>query len=374
MTYSVCSRCIMDTSLPGVYLDRQGICNHCHHFDKVKTRFIIPPIAKNNLLKKSLKKIKAKSLNSKYDCIFGISGGTDSSYLCFKLKEWGLNPLLLHVDGGWNTPEAVSNINTVVDQTGFDLITEVVEWETMRALQLSYLRSGVYNLDVPQDHVFMASLYHYAIKYNIRSIISGHNFATESTLMPWQHSALDLINLKSIMHTFSPEIPLKGYKTITLLQLKLLFPLLYRLEFYRLLNYVDYNKESAIDFLKTVGWQQYNHKHGESVFTRFYQDYILPTKYNIDKRKVHFTSLIHNGFIARELALEKLTVDNSHINLGLTLDIDFFCKKLGIEISEFVEIINAPIKPHTVYKNWDNRLKKFSFIKYLLQPFTVTSA
>ncbi len=345
--------------MPGTVFNQDGICNNCTEFPIKAAQHWRPNAEGAARLDKMLARIKSLGEGKDYDCILGLSGGVDSSYLAFKVREWGLRPLVLHVDAGWNTELAVANIRQVVEANGYDLVTEVVNWETMKDLQRAYLRSGVPNQDVPQDHVFIASLFHYARKYRIRAIISGHNFATESTPMRWQHPAMDRINLRDIHRAYGKS-PLRDYRTVSALELFFLSPAVRQIKFYHPLNLIPYDKEDAVKFLESQGWRKYERKHGESIFTRLFQDYILPKKFGIDKRRAHLTSLIHSGSLTRERALSLLEVppfDDSQIRR----EIEFFCRKIEISIEEFDRLMKENPRSHKDFANWDRYLA-------LLQP------
>jgi N-acetyl sugar amidotransferase len=309
--------------------------------------------------------IKQNAHGKDYDCILGLSGGVDSSYLALKLHEWGLRTLAVHVDAGWNTEKAVRNINAVLDYTNFDLCTEVVDWKTMKDLQAAYFRSGVKNQDVPQDHVFMATLFHFSRKFGIKSIISGHNFATESVPMIWQHSAMDRINLRSIHKAYGLR-SLRGYRTVSFLDFYLIDPIMRGIKFHRPLNFLPYDKKAALEDLEKIGWRRYPRKHGESEFTKFFQDYYLPVKFGIDKRRVHLSSMILSGQISRYQALHELntpTYDESAVNR----DIEYFCKKIGIVRTEFNEIMARIPKDHLDFRSWNFLISSFRWVRRILR-------
>lgn len=360
LSYQICKTCVMDSTMPGTVFNEDGVCNNCTEFPEKAAVHWKPNEEGAVRLKAILAKIKAQGTGKEYDCILGLSGGVDSSFLAFKVKEWGLRPLILHVDGGWNTELAAANIRRVVEENSYDLVTEVVDWETMKDLQRAYLRAGVSNQDVPQDHVFIASLFHYARKYRIKAIISGHNFATESTPMRWQHPAMDRINLRAIHKTHSDR-PITGYRTISGHEFFLIAPLMRRIKFYHPLNLMPYDKEEAIAFLENKGWRKYPRKHGESIFTRIFQDYILPRKFGIDKRRAHLTSLIHGGSISRDRALAILQ-EPIYDEIEIRREIEFFCRKVGLSVEEFGRLMNEKPRSHKDYKNWDRYIK-------LMQPF-----
>lgn len=360
ISYQICINCVMDSSMPGTVFNENGICNNCTEFEEKAAVHWKPNAEGAERLAAILARIKRLGVGKDYDCILGLSGGVDSSYLAFKVKEWGLRPLILHVDGGWNTELAAANIRRVVEACHYDLVTEVVDWETMKDLQRAYLRAGVTNQDVPQDHVFIASLFYYARKHGIKSIISGHNFATESTPMRWQHPAMDRINLRAI-HRAHGDRPIRGYRTISALDLFLIIPVLRQIKFYQPLNLMPYDKEEAIRFLESKGWRKYPRKHGESIFTRLFQDYILPQKFGIDKRRAHLTSLIHSGGMSRDQALIRL-MEPLFDEREIRREIDFFCRKIGISVNEFDNLMTATPGSHKSFANWDNYIK-------LMQPF-----
>jgi N-acetyl sugar amidotransferase len=360
--YQICRDCVMDSTMPGTVFNADGVCNNCTEFDEKAAIHWKPNSDGAKRLAEILSRIKRLGSGKEYDCILGLSGGVDSSFLAFKVKEWGLRPLILHVDGGWNTELASANIRRVIEACDYDLVTEVVDWETMRDLQRAYLRAGVVNQDVPQDHVFIATLFHYARIHGIKSIISGHNFATESTPMRWQHPAMDRINLKAI-HKAHGERPMKGYRTVSALEFFLLSPLLRGIKFYHPLNLMHYDKGEAIRFLEGKGWRNYPRKHGESIFTRLFQDYILPRKFGIDKRRAHLTSLIHSGLITRDEAMRRLQ-EPVFDELEIRREVAYFCRKLGISEEEFARLMSDPPRSHKDYSNWDAYLSALKPFKH----------
>jgi N-acetyl sugar amidotransferase len=276
----------MDTTDPEITFDMQGVCNHCHGFDERAPREWFPNAEGRKRWEALVAQIKASGKGQEYDCILGLSGGLDSSYLAIKVHEWGLRPLVMHVDAGWNSELAVANIEAVVKYCGYDLHTHVVDWEDMRDLHLAYLRAAVANQDVPQDHIFFSSLYHFATSNGVRYILSGGNLATEG-IFPnsWHGSAMDSINLKAI-HKKYGDRKLRGYKTISFLDCYVLYPLVKKMRTLRPLNYMPYDKAAALKELEEiVGYKPYPRKHGESLFTKLFQNYYLPKKFGMDKRR-----------------------------------------------------------------------------------------
>ncbi|MCB5363230.1 N-acetyl sugar amidotransferase [Pusillimonas sp. CC-YST705] len=351
----VCSRCVMDTSDPDITFDEHGVCNHCIKFDAVTRPNWFPNAEGAERLAKMVEQIKAAGKGQEYDCILGLSGGVDSSYLALKAREWGLRPLVVHVDAGWNSELAVANIEAIIKYCNYDLHTHVVDWEEMRDLHLAYLRAGISNQDVPQDHIFFASLYHFATSNGIQYIFSGGNIATEGIFPDaWHGSAMDAINLKAIHRKYG-ERPLKHYKTISFFDYYFWYPFVKKMRTVRPLNYMPYDKEQALQELQqTIGYKPYARKHGESLFTKLFQNYYLPTKFGYDKRKPHLSSLIASGQMTREQALEKLAEPLYDAD-ELETDIAYFCKKLRISRQQFDELMQAPIHHYTDFPNWDAR-------------------
>lgn len=354
--YQMCNRCVMDTSDPDITFDSAGVCNHCLKFEAETRKRWFPNDEGRRLLADMVNEIKKAGQGQEYDCIIGLSGGVDSSYLALKVKDFGLRPLVVHVDAGWNSELAVYNIEQVVKYCNYDLHTHVINWEEMRDLQLAYLKAGVANQDVPQDHAFFSSLYHFAVKSNIKYVISGGNIATESVFpAAWQHAAMDAINLHAI-HSRHGKIPLRDYKTISILQYYLYYPFIYRMQTMRPLNYMEYDKQKAEDYLKReIGYKEYGRKHGESVFTKFFQNYYSPTKFGFDIRRPHLSSLILSGQKTREDALADL--EEPLYDAGeLKEDKAYIAKKLQISTQELEAHIAAPNGHYSQYKNWNARL------------------
>lgn len=355
--FQVCERCVMDTSDPDIVFDAGGVCNHCNMFDAVTRKNWFPNEDGRARWASIVEQVKAAGIGKEYDCILGLSGGVDSSYLALKVSDWGLRPLVVHVDAGWNSELAVANIEALVKHCHYDLHTHVVDWEDMRDLHLAYLRAGIANQDVPQDHIFFASLYHFATKNGIRYILSGGNLATEG-IFPnaWHGSAMDAINLKAI-HKEYGERPLKHYETISFFEYYLWYPFVKRMRTLRPLNYMPYDKQRALDELeRTVGYKPYARKHGESLFTKLFQNYYLPIKFGYDKRKPHLSSLIVSGQSTREEALIKLA-EPLYDPDELEIDISYFCKKLRISRNQFNELLQAPVHSHTDFPTWDDKYR-----------------
>lgn len=347
----------MDTTDPEITFDDTGVCNHCHEFDKLIGTQWFPDQEGSRRLDSILEGVRKDGAGKEYDSILGLSGGADSTYLAMKMKDWGLRPLVVHVDAGWNSELAVANIERVVKYCNFDLHTHVVDWEEMRDMHLAYLKAGIPNQDVPQDHVFFATLYNFATSNGIRTIFSGGNLATEGIFpKSWHGSAMDEINLRAIHRRFGTR-PLKTYSTVSFFDYYFWYPFVKKMRTVRPLNYMNYVKSDAISEMeKTFGYKPYERKHGESLFTKLFQNYYLPTKFGYDKRLPHYSSLIVSGQMTRAEALEKLG-QPLYDPAELETDIHYFCKKLRISRAEFDSLVAAPNHVHTDFPTWDRRYR-----------------
>lgn len=365
--YKVCVRCVMDTSDPEIIFNSEGVCNHCTKFDEETSKRWFPNSEGKKQLKKIFDQVKKDGEGKDYDCILGLSGGLDSAYLALILKEYNLRPLVVHVDAGWNSELAVYNIEQIVKYCNFELYTYVMNWEEIKDLQISYLKAGVANQDVVQDHAFFSTLYQFAMKNNIKYVINGGNIATESVFpSAWHHSAMDAINIHDIHKKFG-KIKLKTYKTISFWKYYVYYPFIKKMTPIRPLNYLPYSKQAALSVLKDkVGYKEYGRKHGESRFTKFFQNYYLPTKFNQDKRLPHLSSQILSGEISRERALELLSKP-LYEQVELSEDKAFIAKKLDIPELELDKLISAPGNHYSDYKNWDSRYAKLKGIQKMLQ-------
>ena len=356
----VCTRCVMDETDEAITFDEHGICNHCRDFSRRTEGIWFPGDEGRRRLEALTRRIQAEGKGKNYDCILGLSGGLDSSYLAIKLFEMGYRPLVVHVDGGWNTELAVKNIEKIVSHCGWHLHTHVIDWREMRDLQLAYLRSGISNQDVPQDHAFFGSLYHFAVKNGIRYVMSGGNIATESVVPPrWHWSAMDSTNLKAIHRTYG-TIPLKSYPTISFFQMDVEYPFVRKMRNIRPLNLMPYVKADAlVELQEKIGYKRYDRKHGESVFTKFFQNHWLPEKYGYDKRKLHFSSMILSGQMTRDEAVAALA-EPLYDPRELERDKQYVAKKLGISDDEFEQVLAVP--KHS-YRDFPNMERQYSLMK-----------
>ena len=339
----------MDTTDPEIEFSEDGVCNHCRRFDEFAKKWPLNTEAGKDQLNKIISEIKKHGLGKEYDCIAGVSGGVDSSYVLFKAKELGLRPLAVHFDSGWNSECAVNNIENMLKKLNIDLYTFVANWEEMRDLQLAFFKASVANCDIPQDYVFKVVLYKTADKKGIKYIISGSNLVTESILpTSWGYKSDDSKHLRSIHKKFG-EIKLRNYPQLSFFEQFIYYPYIKKTKTIPILDYMTYIKAEAKEFLKKeFGWKDYGGKHFESVFTRFFQSYYLPKKFGFDKRRAHLSSLIVSGQMTREEALkdvEKIIYPEHQ----LREDKEFVAKKLGIAPEEFDKILALPIRTFRDY-------------------------
>lgn len=365
--YQECSRCVMDTTDKKIFFDEKGICNHCNEFDNITSARWFPNNEGKKKLKTIFNNVKKEGKNKEYDCIIGLSGGVDSSYLALVLKEYELRPLVVHVDAGWNSELAVHNIEQIVKYCGYDLYTHVLNWKEVKDLQVSFLKAGIANQDTVQDHGFFASLYHFAIKNKIKYVISGGNISTESVFpSSWHHSAMDEINLKGIHKKFGKE-KLVDYKTISFFKYFFYYPFVKGMQVIRPLNYIPYDKSEALkSLINIVGYKEYGRKHGESRFTKFFQNYYLPKKFNMDKRRPHLSSLILSNQISKDKAKKELEKP-LYEEIDLKNDMTYVAKKLGLSEKELNHMIDSPGYNYSDYPNWDRRYKFMILLKNLIQ-------
>ena len=351
--YQVCKNCVMDTTDSKITFDEQGFCDHCIDFENdVKNKWF--PNEEGKLrLKKTIAKIKKDGKNRDFDCILGMSGGVDSSYMLhLAVKELGLRPLVFHVDSGWNSEQAVKNIQLMIDKLGLDLYTEVINWEEMKDLQLSFIKSGVSHIDIPQDMAYMATLFNFANKHNIKYILNGGNISTECVRNPmeWIYYGTDMMQMKDIIQKFS-TIKFKTFPFLPVLKHKLYLRYFKGLKMIRPLDNMVYNKNFATDVLeKEYGWKPYSQKHFESRFTKFYEGYWLPERFGFDTRKIQFSSLILTKQMSRDEAIEKLKISPFNKE-SIDEEFKFIATKLGISSGKLREYFNLPKKFYWDYKN-----------------------
>ncbi|PIW30998.1 MAG: hypothetical protein COW30_00840 [Rhodospirillales bacterium CG15_BIG_FIL_POST_REV_8_21_14_020_66_15] len=367
--YQVCSRCVMDTSDPEITFDEHGVCSHCRNFDQVVATEWFPGEAGKPRLDALVEEIKAWGRGREYDCTIGLSGGADSSYLAYlAAKEWGLRPLAVHVDTGWNSPFAVRNIENLVKKLNIDLYTFVIDWEEMRDLQVAFLKSGVANQDTPQDHAIFAKLFSFTAENKIRYVLSGHNIATESVLPEsWEYTARDDKHIRAIHRRFGTRslrtLPIMSVFRSFLYARLAPFRFLPGMKIVNPLDFVDYNKDRAkAQLAREIGWQEYGAKHFESRFTKFFQAYWLPERFGYDKRRAHLSSLILAKQMTRDQALAELEKP-MYPPEELAEDKEFVRKKLELTETEFEEILSAPVRHHTEYPSYARLARAWRFLQ-----------
>jgi N-acetyl sugar amidotransferase len=352
----ICSNCVMDETDAAITFDSQGMCDHCRTFYSHIEPAWRAQTANDTSLKQITAKIQSSGKGRDFDCIIGMSGGIDSSYLVFVAKEiMGLNPLVFHVDAGWNSQVAVNNIERMVDGLGLDLFTEVIDWEEMRDLQKAYFQSGVPHIDTPQDHAFFATMYKFAAKHNINYILTGGNYSTECVRNPmeWMYFQSDSRQLRDIHRRFGSR-PLNTFPQTSILWHKVWLPYFRGVRVLRPLDHMQYRKGDAKNLLQSrFGWQPYPQKHFESRFTRFYESYWLPERFGYDVRKVQFSSLILTGQMTRPEALKELANPPFDSNT-ITHDIEFVASKLEISVDELLSYLNLPLKTFRDYQSQES--------------------
>lgn len=346
----ICQRCVMDSSDPDLQLDALGVCNHCHQFDSRQLLELPDPIRRESILTEVVQKMKDQGRGKAYDCVIGLSGGVDSSYVALQVHRLGLRALGVHLDNGWNSEAAVSNINQIVTRLGIDLHTNVLNWEEFRDLQKAFFRASVVNCEMPTDHAILATLFQAAARHKVNYILSGSNFVSEGIFVPmaWGYDYRDWRNLKAI-HRAHGSTPLHTYPRLPLRTLGW-HVAINRVRFFPLLNYVHYHKEEAIaELMQKIGWRQYGRKHGESIFTRFYQEYYLVQKFGYDKRRLHLSALINSRQVTRDEALRQLQAPLFSEDELRELVV-FVCKKLGFSETEWSEVMRTPPRSHFSYR------------------------
>lgn len=349
----------MDTTDPGIHFDEKGVSDHFYDFKN----FVEPNWHTDERgraqLESLIKKIKSEGKGKEFDSILGLSGGVDSSYLLhMAITEWGLRPLVFHVDGGWNSELAVHNINVLINKLGVDLYTEVINWEEMRDFQLAFFKSGTPHLDIPQDHAFIATLYHFANKHGIKYILNGGNYSTECIQHPleWIYYGTDMRFINDIRRKFGTVV-MKDYPFSSIFFHKVYLPYFKNVRVIKPLNFIPYKKQLAIDFLSgEYGWRSYDIKHGESVFTKFFESYWLPTRFGFDTRKVYLSSLILTNQITREEALDSLST-LSYNPETIEEEFNYIAHKLGISSTELRGYHEMPKKFYTDYNNLSSIFK-----------------
>lgn len=345
----------MDTSDPAIHFNDLQECNYCNNFEKnIKPNWHVDSNGYLALQKIS-QEIKESGKDLDFDCIIGLSGGLDSSYAAYvAVEKMGLKPLLFHVDAGWNTDQAVGNIEKLVDGLGLDLYTEVVNWDAVKRMQVAFMRAGIPDQDLVQDAAFFSGLYKFARKYKIKHIITGSNFSTECCREPEEwggYLGIDKTLFGDIWAKCGDGKPNDEFPLVDILVYKLWYQKVLGMKVHHPLNLVPYIKKDAEDELeRRFGWQRFQHKHHESRFTRFYEDYWLPRRFGYEKRRAHFSSLIMTGQMTRNQALDRISRSEMDEHF-LEQEFEYVAHKLGLRVDELQKLFDMPKKTYRDYKN-----------------------
>lgn len=357
----VCTLCVMDETVKGITFDENGKCTFCYIHSELENEFGNHEL-NSQKLKSLIERIKKDGKNKPYDCIVGVSGGRDSTYTLYSAVKLGLRPLAVHFDNGWNTELSVQNIKNACKKLNVDLYTHVANWEEFKDLQKAFLKASTSDSEVPTDWVIFSVLYQQASKIGVKYIIHGHSFRTEGTT-PLTWTYMDGRYVKNIHRLFG-KLPIKSFPIMSLPDY-IYYTFIKKVRQIRLLYYLPYNEKEIIQKLKDeLGWQDYGGKHHESMYTAFFQSYILPRKFNIDKRKLHYSALIRSGQMTREEALKKLQIDPYE---GGEKMLEYCLKKLDLTPEEFDDIMNSPIKSFTDYKSY------YRIVKYFKNPVKIAT-
>lgn len=363
-----CTRCLLNAeNVKNITFNASHLCNYCQYYDTVTAK--LGNIEQKQLwITKKVDEIKLSGLKKEFDCILGVSGGVDSTFLANWTKENGLRPLVVHFDNGWNSELATENIQNICNKLGYSLSTYVINWEEFKELQLAYLKAGVVDIEALTDHAIMATIYNIAKKYKLKYTISGFNYATEA-IMPkgWVFDKGDWANIKDIYKKFGNGKSIKSFPHISFYK-KLYNHWFLKLESIQVLNYIPYNKGEAKKLIsEKLNWRDYGGKHYESIFTKFYQAYILPTRFGIDKRLAHYSNLICSQQITKEQALIELKQPLYNEN-DLLNEKEYVLKKLGLSLADFDKLMNESERSHTLFKTetklWKNYFKLLNILKF----------
>ncbi len=370
--YQQCTQCILDSGDDkDIVFDDKGVCSYCSDYDKLKSRVVPDEAGRAKQLNQIVENIKREGKGKNYDCVIGVSGGVDSTYVAYFVKQQGLNPLAVHLDYGWNSELAVENITSTLNKLGIDLYTHVVNWEEIKDLQLAFLKASVVDIELLNDFAIFATLHNQAFKRGIKYILHGGNVETEGGRLPkgWTHEKFDQLNILSIHQKFGRQ-KLKTYPRLSFYK-RYYMNVVYKLKWLGILDYMPYNKNEVKKLItEKLGWRDYGGKHFESVFTRFYQAYILPVKFHIDKRKFHYSVLICSGQMTRAEALTEMQKPAYDPQM-LKDDYAFVLKKLGLSEQEFESLMKLPAKDHLEYDSYLKKHYKYNRAFFnALKPFT----
>ena len=357
--YRICARCVMDTSDRDITFDESGVCNHCHTFAEHAARRLMPMAERTRELERVVGEMKAAGRGREYDCILGVSGGVDSTYAAYLLRNLGLRVLAVHVDNGWNSELAVFNIERVLRTLGIDLHTEVLDWEEFKDIQLSFLKASVPDGEIPTDHAIFAVMHSAPQRFGCRYVVNGVNSASEASLpITWTYGVSDWTYIRAVQKRFG-SVRLKSFPHFRLWA-HYLKRVVRQYHSVPILDLVDYRKEEAKRLLeKELGWRDYGGKHYESIYTRFFQGYILPRKFGIDKRRSHLSSLICAGQMSRAAALEELS-NPPYDPVMQREDYEYVLKKFSLSAAEFDALMAIPPK---TYEEYPNSLRHLPFLR-----------
>ena len=351
--YQICTNCIMDTSDSKITFDARGWCDYCQNFYENILPNWHPNEKGKELIRPLIEKIKEEGKDKEHDCLIGISGGLDSSYVAHvAVTTFGLRPLMFHCDTGWNSDLGVSNIQKIIEGLGLDLHTEVVNWEEMRDLQVAFFKSQVPTTDMPQDLALFSAIYNFAAKNGIKYLITGGNHSTECVResLEWTYFSTDMRQVKDIHKKFGTR-PLDTFPTCDILKYKLLLRWVKGIQVIKLLDSVPYIKKDAIEELSQLyGWQPYQQKHYESRFTRFYESYWTPKKFGYDKRRAYISSEILTKQMTRDEARARIAKPELD-EQTMAREFEYVAKKLRLTVAELQNIFNGKNKTFRDYKN-----------------------
>ena len=353
--YQICVRCVMDTTDPDITFDEKGICNHCHTYDENMSSNVL---TEDQKLTEIVRKIKASGHNKKYDCVIGLSGGVDSTFVAYKVKTLGLRPLAVHLDNGWDSELAVKNVENICRILQIDLNTIVLDWHEFKDLQLSFLKASTPDSEIPSDHAIVKAMISTAERTVVRHIITGYNHRTESHLpSAWSQGHFDWGYIRNVHRQFG-SVALKSFPHLSFIDF---VAQTYQKKFVNILNYMKYSKKNAIPVLeKELGWKYYGGKHYESIYTRWYQGYWLPVKFGYDKRKSHFSSLICSGEMTRAVALEELSKPSYPPELQKE-DTDYVLKKLNLTGKQLNDLFHLDKKSYWDYHPYGRIYKTVAY-------------
>lgn len=344
----LCARCVMDTTDPDIVFDQRGVCNHCHSYDRLVAATVRSGIDGERQLAAAVERIRRDGAGNHYDCAIGVSGGVDSTFVAYTVKRLGLRPVAVHLDNGWDSEIAATNISAALRGLGIDLETLVIDWEEFRDMQLAFLRSGVPDCEIPSDHAIVAAVHKVAVEHRIRHTIWGYNTRTETHLpKAWSQGHLDWRYIKAIHRRFGSG-RIRTFPHLNFMGSLGIFPTANL----NLLDYIDYVKADAIDILqRELGWRSYGGKHHENVYTRWYQGWFLPTRFGYDKRKTHLSSLICSGQLSRDQARAELMQPPYSADLQRA-DTEYVIKKFGLTGEGFQAIMDTPRRHFTEFPSY----------------------